>query len=296
MRRIDQAFKSIDSSHRREAYIGPLASTSNGGHLANVNNLYNSQIKGKTVMPYGISSRAMGGTKAQTIVNNNSDNVVVGVYDPDRPHVGVGEICLYSSGGCSVYLSASGEISIETGNSSIDVKKSGAIDITNSKGTVGIDTSGNVGITSSDYSVIVGLYSDESAEGGGENVDGISIIAEDAKATFDGTTGEIKITKEDTTGITISETNEVTIYKEETMAVISLTEAGDIALVMNEVAGVEIMNTEDINVYNSVASAKIGNDGKIEVDTTNDIKLTTSAKIEFKCTEFKVNDQTMVIP
>lgn len=169
VRRIDQALKSVDSSHRREAYIGPLASTGGGGHSAKVNNLYNSEVRGKSVMPFGISSRAMAGTKAQTIVNDNSDNVVVGVYDPARPHVGVGEVCLYSTGGCSIYLSADGVVSVESGGCSLDVEpdritmnrgnaeitiKSGDIDIKsgdtsiqiNSKGGVTIETSKGVGI------------------------------------------------------------------------------------------------------------------------------------------------------
>lgn len=123
MRRIDKAMRSIDIEHRRENYMGPLTSTDNGGHTANVNNLYNSQVRdAKTVMPYGISSRSPSGLKAQAIVNDNSDSAIVGVYDPNRPQVGVGEICLYSSGGCSVYLKADGSVDIRGKNVTINGK------------------------------------------------------------------------------------------------------------------------------------------------------------------------------
>lgn len=124
MRRLDKALSSVGSNHRQENYMGPLASTDAGGHKANVNNLCNSQVRNaKTVMPYGVSSRAPSGMKAQSVVNDNSDSVVVGVYDPKRPQVGTGEVCLYSAGGCTVYLLSTGIISIESGNCSLDVSK-----------------------------------------------------------------------------------------------------------------------------------------------------------------------------
>lgn len=130
MRRIDKTLQSAGSSHRQENYIGPLASTSSGGHNANVNNLYNSQVRNaKMMMPYGVSSCPPSGIKAQAIVNNNNDNVVVGVYDPSRPMVNTGDICLYSSGGCAVHLSSLGEVSINNGSASIKMNPSGGITI-----------------------------------------------------------------------------------------------------------------------------------------------------------------------
>lgn len=303
MRRIDKALKSVQNNHRQESYAGPIASTSGGGHTASVNNLHNSQVRNaKVVMPYGISSSPFSGMKAQAIVNDNSENVVVGVYDPSRPAVGAGEVCIYSSGGNQVYLSNNGDISIHTNSADIDLKASGAINIYNSNGSVNLDAAGNVGMSNSDgYSVMVGLYADESSEGGEggegeEQVNGITLVAGDTKVTLDGETGEIKITKEKTTGITISETNEISIFKDETAAVLSVTEENDIKLVSNEEIGVEIIHDGDVKAYNTEASATIGKDGKIDITTTNDIKLNTTGKIEFQCTEFKVNDQTMIVP
>lgn len=152
MRRIDRALQSVDNKHRQENYVGPLASTSAGGHNANVNNLYNSQVRdAKTVMPYGISSRPLSGVKAQAVVNDNSDNVVVGVYDPKRPAVGVGELCLYSSGGCSIYLSSTGIISIVSGDSNIDVSKN-KIDISRGKTQIQIKNN-DIAIKSGDTGI-----------------------------------------------------------------------------------------------------------------------------------------------
>ena len=152
MRRIDKALQSVDNRHRQENYVGPLASTSAGGHNANVNNLYNSQVRdAKTVMPYGISSRPSSGMKAQTVVNDNSDSAVVGVYDPARPKVGVGELCLYSAGGCSIYLSATGVISVTSGDASLDVSKNM---ISMSKGNAEVQIkSGDITIKSGDTSI-----------------------------------------------------------------------------------------------------------------------------------------------
>lgn len=288
MKRMDKALQSVMSNHRQENYAGPLSSTSKGGHTGNVNNLYNSQVRNANIfMPYGISSRGMAGMKAQAVVNDNSESVIVGVYDPSRPQVGDGEICIYSSANASVYLSATGDISIETKAGSIDVKSSGMINITNTKkGSLNIDTAGNVGITTAaGYSIVVGLYTDDSGEGDEEEqIDGITIVAEDAKITIDGTNGEIKVSKEDTA------------------AVVHITEEDDIKIVSQELVGVEVMHDENINVYNSVASVNIDETGKIDVKNNQatltmgeDGKITidTPQNVEFNCKEFKVNGVTV---
>lgn len=153
MRRMDTNINNISSNHRRESYIGPLASTSDGGKDSNVNNMHNSQIRGMSMMPYGISSRPKNGMKAQTIVNDDNDCVTLGVFDKNRPDVGVGETCIYSSGGCRIYLSGGGTITVKSGGSNIEVKKSGDINI-NSTGNVNINcgtlnVSGNMNVAKS---------------------------------------------------------------------------------------------------------------------------------------------------
>lgn len=273
MRRIDHALQDVTKDHRRESYAGPLASTSGGGHKANINNLFNSQVRDAlTVMPYGISSRSLSGVKAQTIVNDNNDHIMVGIYDPSRPAVSAGEICIYSCANASVYLNAGGDVSVETSGANADFKKSGAINIYNTaKGSIGIDAAGNIGISTAEgYSIIVGLYADESADGGEEQINGITMVINDIKVTFDGETGEIKIAKE------------------ETAAVVHITEDNDIKVESQELCGIEIKHDEDVTVYNSQATMKLGNDGKIQIETSNNI--------EFKCAEFKVNNQTMIVP
>ena len=135
MRRIDKAMVKAGGSNKIGGYCGPLASTDNDGHIANVNNLSNSQIDGQLMMPYGVSSKPKKGIMAQVVVNGDDSNAVVGVYDSKRPKVKTGEVCLYSSGNAKVYLTKDGDISIKSGSSSISMDKNGNINI---NGTVNI--------------------------------------------------------------------------------------------------------------------------------------------------------------
>ena len=232
MRRIDRALQSVDSRHKQESYIGPLASTSAGGHNANVNNLYNSQVRNaKTVMPYGISSRPAGSVKAQTIVNDNSDSVVVGVYDPNRPQVGAGEVCLYSSGKCSIYLSSTGIISIVSGNSNIDIDKN-AIDISRGKAQIQIKAD-DVTVKSGDTSIKI------NSTGG--------IVIDTEKTIEVKSTGDISVETEGKAGIIA--TGDISI---ETDGKIGLKSAGD----MNVDCSNFIINGENIDdkINNAVNS------------------------------------------
>jgi hypothetical protein len=124
MKQFGREASNIHSEHKREGYIGPTASTGNGGKSMNVNNLNNSQLRGLlTMAPYGISSRGKAGMKAQVIVNDNSNNAAVGIYDPNKPEVEVGEIVLYSTGGCTIYLDKDGNITMTSGSAKIIMNK-----------------------------------------------------------------------------------------------------------------------------------------------------------------------------
>ena len=158
MRRIDRELKSISTDHRQENYSGQLSSTNSGGRTGNVNNLYNSQVRGAIItMPYGISSGAPSGIKAQTVVNDNSSSVIVGVYDPSRPSVGAGEICIYSSSKARVYLSNKGDVSIKTDGGNIDIKDSGVINISkkDQSATINITEDSDVIIKSQESSISI---------------------------------------------------------------------------------------------------------------------------------------------
>lgn len=73
------------------------------------------EIRDNMIMtPYGVSSTTMAGLPMQTIVNDNDNTVSVGVFDPNRPKVGGGEVCLYSAAGTHVYLKIDGSIDILT--------------------------------------------------------------------------------------------------------------------------------------------------------------------------------------
>lgn len=138
MRNFGREISSTNSKKTRDGHIGRISSVDKGGKSMNVNNLNNSQLRElMNVSPYGISSCGKSGMRAQVIVNDDSNNVVVGIYDPDKPEVEVGEIVLYSIGGCTVYLDKDGNITMTTGNAKITMDK-----ITN-----GIAIDGNVSIT-----------------------------------------------------------------------------------------------------------------------------------------------------
>jgi phage gp45-like len=127
---IGRTLSSAGVEHRRESYIGPVATSGNGGRLINVNNLNNSQLRDLMNMsPYGISSRPKAGVKAQVIVNDNNNNTVVGIYDNSRPSVEPGEIALYSVGNALIYLTKDGIIMIRTSEATIGIQPDGNIEI-----------------------------------------------------------------------------------------------------------------------------------------------------------------------
>jgi hypothetical protein len=94
------------------------------------------------ILPYGISSRGMAGMRAQVIVNDDSNNTVVGVYDPNRPDVEVGEVLLYSIGSATIHLTKNGVIAVRTGIATLNIQSDGHIDIAgnvNINGTLSIN-------------------------------------------------------------------------------------------------------------------------------------------------------------
>lgn len=273
MRRIDQALRSVANNHRQENYVGPLTSTRSGGHNANVNNLYNSQVRdARTVMPFGISSNPLSGVKAQTVVNDNSDNVVVGVYDPSRPPVGAGEICLYSTGNCTVYLSSGGIVSIESGSSNIDVERN-KISIYNGSSEIEIKSS-DINIMSGDTNIQIKNSGDIIIDSAGKVE---MTAAEDITVKTD---GELDIT-------TIGDTNI------ETEGKIGITAVGDISV-----------ETEGKTNIKSVGDVMIETEGKTDIKSVGDmaiksdgnIGMESAGNVEMKCSNLVVNNQTMIVP
>lgn len=128
MRKFYRDIKGIDMGSKNYNNTGILSSSDSNS--SNIENMHGSQFRGtKMALPYGISSRPPSGTKVQ-VMSNGSDDVIVGVHDADRKKCGVGELVLYSSGGCKVCLSNDGTLTMSNGSCGISLGKDGKIDIT----------------------------------------------------------------------------------------------------------------------------------------------------------------------
>ena len=91
-----------------------ISSISGDGKTLNAQNSIDGEIRDiKTLSPYGISSSGVDGIDVQVIVNDNDNNMAVGVFDKNKPPVKPGEIIIYSAGGSSIKLDSSGTITIK---------------------------------------------------------------------------------------------------------------------------------------------------------------------------------------
>lgn len=96
--------------------FGRITSVASDGRKVNVSNDFNGEARDLMVVgPYGISSCGLDGLFVQIGVNDNDNNVAIGVYDPAKPAVKSGEVIIYNKAGDTIKLSASGGITI-TGN------------------------------------------------------------------------------------------------------------------------------------------------------------------------------------
>jgi phage gp45-like len=89
--------------------------SSGNSSTVNIQNTADGDIRDlRIITPYGISSCPTTGLFAQMIINDNTNNVCVGVHDPKAPVARAGEIILYSSGGAYIKLGADGIITIKS--------------------------------------------------------------------------------------------------------------------------------------------------------------------------------------
>jgi len=93
--------------------FGKISSITKDGKTLNIQNLLDGEIRDLSVMsPYGISSSGIDGISSQIIMNDNENNVVVGVYDKSKPTTKPGEIIIYSKFGQKIELKTDGEIKL----------------------------------------------------------------------------------------------------------------------------------------------------------------------------------------
>lgn len=104
MRKFGAALSGIDQQHRQESHTGRISTVGDGGRSIAMANMSNSQLRDLIpISPYGVASSPPVGLKAFAIVSDNNENDgMIGVYDPNRPKCKPGNSVLYSSGGAKV--------------------------------------------------------------------------------------------------------------------------------------------------------------------------------------------------
>lgn len=99
------ALRSVAEPHRRESYVGRIATVGGGGKSIAVTNMNKSQLRNLApITPYGVASSPPVGLMAYVLVSDNSSrDGIIGVYDPNKPQCSPGNSMIYSSGGASVH-------------------------------------------------------------------------------------------------------------------------------------------------------------------------------------------------
>lgn len=101
--------------------VGVASSINGGGDTVNGQDTRDSENRGLSfALPYGISSSGIDGIRIQMILNDNQNNVAVGVIDDKKPKVKPGCIIIYDKAGSSISLNGDGTVTINA--NSIDIK------------------------------------------------------------------------------------------------------------------------------------------------------------------------------
>lgn len=93
--------------------FGKISSGTNSA--VNIQNTVDGDIRDlRIITPFGISSCSPTGLFAQMIVNDNINNVCIGVHDPKAPIAKSGEIIIYNgAGNAYIKLGADGTVTIK---------------------------------------------------------------------------------------------------------------------------------------------------------------------------------------
>lgn len=104
MRKFGAALTGVDQPHKQESHVGRILTVGDGGRSVSMSSVSSSQLRDMIpISPYGIASSPPVGLKAFAIVSNDdNDDGIIGVYDPNRPKCKPGNSVLYSSGGAKV--------------------------------------------------------------------------------------------------------------------------------------------------------------------------------------------------
>lgn len=103
-RRFGGELNGVNEPLRKQMQTGKISTVGDGGKQASVTNMSGSQLRNlMPIAPFGIASSPPVGLLAYTMVlDSQTNNGIIGVYDPNRPSVASGDITIYSAGGAKV--------------------------------------------------------------------------------------------------------------------------------------------------------------------------------------------------
>lgn len=132
---IASLIRVIERPLDKNTSMGVASSIGGDGKIINGQSTNDGEIRDLSiVLPYGISSSGMDGMRIQVIINDNQNNVAVGVIDNKRPPVKSGCIIIYDKSGTSISLNGDGSVTIKanTININSNIIINGNIDINGS--------------------------------------------------------------------------------------------------------------------------------------------------------------------
>ena len=138
-RDIASLMRNVERPTERNTNVGVASSISGDGSIINGQVTVDGEVRDLLIaLPYGISSSGVDGVRLQVIVNDNKNNVAVGVIDKNRPPIRSGCIAIYDKSGSSITLNGDGTITI---NCSAIKVTSGNIAFGNG---MSVDSGGNI--------------------------------------------------------------------------------------------------------------------------------------------------------
>lgn len=110
---IASLLRNVERPSERKTTMGVASSIAGDGQKINGQTTADGEIRDLLIsLPYGISSSGMDGMRIQVIVNDNKNNVTVGVIDKNRPPVKSGCITIYDKSGATISLKGDGDVYI----------------------------------------------------------------------------------------------------------------------------------------------------------------------------------------
>ena len=120
-RDIASIIRNVERPSERKTSVGVASSIARDGMSVNGQTTADGEVRDLMIaLPYGISSSGMDGMRIQVIINDNNNNVAVGVIDKGRPAVKSGCLKLYDKAGSSISLNGDGSIDINAKTINID--------------------------------------------------------------------------------------------------------------------------------------------------------------------------------